>query len=121
MSNKVQNIMNVSTILQRSVGTALGTAFRKLYDGLIQQPNSAASAGSGNLCPRTVAARPVGAVPWSPDGQRRLVQKPRPLRVLHFIDSSSPRTDVGRMVMSGSMADVCAELDRLVAQEATLH
>jgi hypothetical protein len=28
---------------------------------------------------------------------------------------------VGRMVMSGRMADVCAELDRLVAREAARH
>jgi hypothetical protein len=27
----------------------------------------------------------------------------------------------GRMVISGRMADVCAELDRLAALEATLH
>ena len=29
--------------------------------------------------------------------------------------------NVGRMLISGRMADVCAELDRLVAREAALH
>ena len=40
------------------------------------------------------------------------------LRVLRVAESG-PRSDcAGRMVISGSMADVCAELDRLVALEA---
>ena len=44
----------------------------------------------------------------------------RPLRVRHVMDSASPRTS-GRLVISGRMADVCAELDRLAAREAALH
>jgi hypothetical protein len=40
------------------------------------------------------------------------------LRVLRVAESE-PRSDcAGRMVISGRMADVCAELDRLVAMEA---
>jgi hypothetical protein len=40
------------------------------------------------------------------------------LRVLRVAESG-PRSDcAGRMVISGRMADVCAELDRLVAMEA---
>lgn len=40
------------------------------------------------------------------------------LRVLRVAESG-PRSDcAGRMVISGRMADVCAELDRLVALEA---
>jgi hypothetical protein len=33
----------------------------------------------------------------------------------------SPANNVGRMLISGRMADVCAELDRLVAHEQTMH
>jgi hypothetical protein len=44
--------------------------------------------------------------------------KPKPLRVVRVLESGQPRSDVGRMVISGRMADVCAELDRLAACEA---
>lgn len=47
-----------------------------------------------------------------------LARKPAPpLRVLRVVDGSS-RHCAGRMVISGRMADVCAELDRLAAREA---
>ena len=42
----------------------------------------------------------------------------RPLRVVRVLEVGQPRTHVGRMVISGCMADVCAELDRLAAKEA---
>jgi hypothetical protein len=44
--------------------------------------------------------------------------KLKPLRIVRVMESGQPRTDVGRMVISGRMADVCAELDRLAACEA---
>jgi hypothetical protein len=43
---------------------------------------------------------------------------PRPLRVVRVMEAGQPRSQVGRMVISGRMADVCAELDRLAACEA---
>lgn len=45
----------------------------------------------------------------------------RPLRVLRVMEAGQPSAQVGRMVISGCMADVCAELDRLAACEALLH
>jgi len=39
----------------------------------------------------------------------------KPLRVVRVLDAG---TGSGRLVISGRMADVCAELDRLAAQEA---
>ena len=42
----------------------------------------------------------------------------RPLRVMRMVESGQACADVGRIVISGRMADVCAELDRLVAREA---
>jgi hypothetical protein len=42
----------------------------------------------------------------------------KPLRVVRVMESGQPRSEVGRMVISGRMADVCAELDRLAACEA---
>ena len=39
------------------------------------------------------------------------------LRVLRLQEAGQARSSVGRMVISGRMADVCAELDRLVSCE----
>jgi hypothetical protein len=47
--------------------------------------------------------------------------KVMPLRVLRVLEQGQPRSSTGRMVISGRMADVCAELDRLVEREAALH
>ena len=44
-----------------------------------------------------------------------------PLRVLRVVETGQARSCTGRMVISGRMADVCAELDRLVEREAALH
>jgi hypothetical protein len=43
--------------------------------------------------------------------------KPLPLRVARVMEDQQPRQSAGRMVISGRMADVCAELDRLVERE----
>ncbi|MBP7492349.1 MAG: hypothetical protein KA803_09685 [Rhodoferax sp.] len=46
----------------------------------------------------------------------------RPLRVIRVPDHGEGSSNhVGRLLISGRMADVCAELDRLVANEKTLH
>lgn len=44
----------------------------------------------------------------------------KPLRIVRLVESGQTRASVGRMVISGRMADVCAELDRLAACEAAL-
>lgn len=49
-------------------------------------------------------------------------QRVRPLvRVVRVVDAAQAPSRAGRMVISGRMADVCAELDRLAAAEATRH
>jgi len=45
----------------------------------------------------------------------------RPLRVVRIMESGQPATQVGRMFISGRMADVCAELDRLAARESLVN
>ncbi len=45
----------------------------------------------------------------------------RPLRMVRVMEAGQTSAQVGRMVISGRMADVCAELDRLAACEARLH
>jgi hypothetical protein len=42
----------------------------------------------------------------------------RALRVVRIAEHGDTSNAAGRMVISGRMADVCAELDRLVALEA---
>lgn len=44
----------------------------------------------------------------------------KPLRVVRVLEAGEAQSSVGRMVISGRMADVCAELDRLAAREAAL-
>lgn len=41
----------------------------------------------------------------------------RPLRIVRIVEADQTSSQVGRMVISGRMADVCAELDRLAAGE----
>jgi len=44
----------------------------------------------------------------------------RPLRVVRVVDADPRRSGTGRMVISGCMADVCAELDRMIQKEGAL-
>lgn len=45
----------------------------------------------------------------------------RPLRVLQVVEAGQNPGHGARLRISGRMADVCAELDRLAAREALLH
>ncbi len=45
----------------------------------------------------------------------------RALRIVRVMEAGQSPAQVGRMVISGRMADVCAELDRLAACEAAQH
>jgi hypothetical protein len=85
---------------------------------------------SGPMPPATVHMRPhgaympVAAVRSTSAGSaasRHFAEKIMPLRVLRVVESGMPRSSTGRLVISGRMADVCAELDRLVEREAALH
>ena len=58
---------------------------------------------------------PWSAAPVRKDHPRRGV---RALRVLRVAEACPAPSGAGRMVISGRMADVCAELDRLAALEA---
>jgi hypothetical protein len=50
----------------------------------------------------------------------QIIKGQKPLRVVRVVEAGQTRASVGRMVISGRMADVCAELDRLAAGEAAL-
>jgi hypothetical protein len=87
----------------------------------------------GWLAPRTSRAMPLArssrpAAGPSPITRLRtahpaIVARPcerskRPLRVVRVVEGMGASASAGRMFMSGRMADVCAELDRLAALEA---
>jgi hypothetical protein len=63
-------------------------------------------------CQAPARPRPSSACP--------AVTRPRarPLRVVRVLEAHPAPAGAGRMVISGRMADVCAELDRLAALEA---
>jgi hypothetical protein len=70
---------------------------------------------------RRFAAAPTTqlATPAAADASRRVSRActSRPLRVVRVLEASASPS-AGRMVISGRMADVCAELERLAALEA---
>ena len=64
---------------------------------------------------KQIADQPVRRPPHLTLAANRVA---KPLRVARVQDDMSPPDRAGRMVMSGRMDEVCAELDRLVQLEA---
>jgi len=97
--------------------------FAHLFDRALDLRGSGMRARPRTDCaPRPVVA-PVAAPAGTPQrrwsGPTRLTPTPaqRPLRVVRVVDGRSSGTGAGRMVISGRLADVCAELDRLAELE----
>lgn len=74
-----------------------------------RQGDAAAGLRHAAARPGSLAHMPVEAAPQAAPA--------RPLRVIRVVDQGERRS-TNRMVISGRMADVCAELDRLAALEA---
>lgn len=66
---------------------------------------------------KVLPLRPAASAVMSLPTVTQVPAAPRPLRVLRVVDSQG-RASGGRMVISGRMADVCAELDRLAGKDA---
>ncbi len=71
---------------------------------------------------RNTATRPLRAAAHRPSA----VRAPRhglrsPLRVIRVVEAGQASALAGRILMSGRMADVCAELDRMVEREAAMQ
>jgi hypothetical protein len=64
------------------------------------------------------AEAPARSCAGAPPASRGREHALKPLRVVRVLEPSAPRSTAGRMVISGRLADVCAELDRLAALEA---
>jgi hypothetical protein len=97
--------------------------------GLLRRLTPGCSTTAGHLS--TPIIRPHSVAPNSIAGRShstgrigtnafRAAQR-RPLRVVRIMEAGQTPAQVGRMVMSGRMADICAELDRLAACEAARH
>lgn len=73
--------------------------------------------------PRHTDSQGLG-LPCLCQAHHRINAMPRPsqpasrLRIMREFDTTISRASAGRMVISGRMADVCAELDRLVQLES---
>ncbi len=106
--------MNFAFILRsKAVSSLQSWAYRLLSGHAVSQPPLAPSVNCRSVGPS--ALRPATPV------SQPCFQARRPLRVVRVVESGQPRAHVGRMVISGHMADVCAELDRLAAREAAEH
>ncbi|MFZ4479445.1 MAG: hypothetical protein ACOYNZ_06080 [Rhodoferax sp.] len=64
--------------------------------------------------PKT-AVRPAHARKDLPLREASRLSAQKPLRIVRILELDQAPTQVGRMIISGRMADVCAELDRLAA------
>ena len=91
------------------------SALQRLTTSLPQAPSQHPVHALRMVRPRSERA-PVVARPISPV----FTSRPAPLRVLRVCETQQAPGEVGRMVISGRMADVCAELDRLAEREASL-
>jgi len=74
--------------------------------------------GSRSTDLRYVAIRPACAARGTDPQPRGADTAAKPLRVIRVVEPRSSARSSGRVVISGRMADVCAELDRLAALEA---
>ena len=104
--------MNISFLLQHKVLGVISKLFHG-YAGTTSPPSGAMQ--NASVAPVFIAAC---AYSTGSSGIKHINLPPRPLRVVRVVDAGQSRSSVGRMVISGRMADVCAELDRLAAHEA---
>lgn len=75
--------------------------------------------GFSTICPPFRTTSPTVAHFAAHSRVPRPSQSRRPLRVVRVMEADQPRSNVGRIVISGCMADVCDELDRLIQKENT--
>ena len=109
------------------------TARRTVKDAtLARQPIEQQAVAIKNISNYSITTREKGKIGLPPCAARSLRGQSTgsetpvaPLcsvvRVMRVLEAGQAPASVGRMVISGRMADVCAELDRLVAREAALH
>lgn len=106
--------MNIALLVNAGILKPLQSLMRWWVTGW---PHSVQAAASTHEVP-DCAPELVATTPLMTRATRHSVTLHKPLRVVRVVEAGQARTSVGRMVISGRMADVCAELDRLAAREA---
>ncbi|MDM0048464.1 hypothetical protein [Variovorax sp. J22R115] len=116
--------INPAYVQSLTFGVHMGIALLSIVD-LFTPLQSLASRWMPARSSRRISSpglRYVGVRPSCGGRQSATVQASaptaRPLRVVRMVDAQQPGCHQSRVVISGRMADVCAELDRLVALEA---
>ncbi len=108
--------MGLALLTFSDLFTDLWTPFQSLADRWLLNKGVAASSRKKASGLRYVAIRPSCGSRAMPRAAKA-VAPPRPLRVVHVVDARETGRRAGCVVISGRMADVCAELDRLAALE----
>jgi len=103
------NAMNTTTHL-----VTLATGMKSLLRWLTATPQTGSA---GSRVPATTLRSQL--ILSTPNAAQRPAPT-RPLRVLQVMEVGQGGRNPGRLRISGRMADVCAELDRLAAREALL-
>ena len=76
--------------------------------------------GRARDLPTLAVAEPTLCARVGPTARAKSRANP-PLRVVRVMESGQASAQGGRMMISGRMADVCAELDRMAEREAALR
>lgn len=108
--------MNLAVLTYLELASPLQGLVRWLAKALVPAPRRAFAPPPNNtaIAPEKIAHTSMNT------GAKAPFSMQKPLRVVRVLEAGQARTSVGRMVISGRMADVCAELDRLAAREAAL-
>lgn len=108
--------MNLAVLTYLELASPLPGLVRWLAKALVPAPRRALASPPNNtaFAPEKIAHTSMNTGATAPFSLQK------PLRVVRVLEAGQARTSVGRMVISGRMADVCAELDRLAAREAAL-
>jgi len=67
------------------------------------------------------SVRPASSMAKKPCQTVAKAASPRRLKIVREFEAGINPSCAGRMVISGRMADVCAELDRMAQREASTH
>jgi len=113
--------MSIALFTTPGILTPLQGFFRWFVSGTAPVVRHRHPAASGK-CTDDVRIRPIVACvhPLKAAAPRHSrVSVGTPLRIVRIMEAGQPPAHAGRMVISGRIADVCAELDRLSAREAT--
>ncbi len=109
--------MNIALFIQSTVFGSLQQIKRKWADNRLSTPRSTTL----SRCDKALLpAKSIAACSLQPGAPLQALGRGMPLRVVRVVEAGQTRASVGRMVISGRMADVCAELDRLADREAAL-